>query len=243
MDLKEIKHQAYKRDVELGILKVPYVRFLRKLATPFVRLLLYTPISANMVSWWSVFMVFIAAYTFSIGNYYLMFLGVFFLFLGDFFDAADGLLARCKKTVSNLQADYICKIYHPGSLFIIFLGFGIGVWNMTGKIDFFYLGIACSLFQLFTVYILELKNTSLFTNKSKEVTDISSVRSLFDRKKIFFNKLFVFPINQIILILLIVIVFDIFFFFFYFYTIYLAFRFLLFNFLILKTFKSLEKEI
>jgi len=199
--LKNIKRLVFSKAKKNGetLDKHPYIWLLRWISIPFVKLLLYTPITANQITLIGVLFVVFSVIPFSEGSLIYGFVGVLFLFLGQFGDALDGPVARCKKQLSELPCHYLTHFYHQGAVSFIFVGIGLGVFRNTSALIYLYAGFMAGFFHLLTVYIFELRTALLLEydhNKFKKVHDGSKIfiQSKFQR---FVLNIFVFPVIHI----------------------------------------------
>lgn len=210
---KSIKEAVFSRSLkqkEKGIYKMS----LRWLSIPFVKILAYTPITANQVTILAVLSLVLSAIPFALGGFWYGLLGVFLLYLGELWDYVDGPIARIKKMSSRLPCHLLTHFYHQGSLSLIFIGLGLGVFRLTGDSIYVYAGFLGSFFHLFTVYVLELKMALLLEyeyDHFKEVHDGSKafVSSKSKLQNLLF-KMFVFPVARMREIIFISILFGLF---------------------------------
>lgn len=173
MKLKEIlKGPAASRDAEQGYTALKF-KIYELISAIFVKILMYTPVTANQVTVLSILFPYLGAVLFGFGNFWYYLAGIACLYLGELMDAVDGTLARCKKACSRLQSNFLGNIYHSSSYPVIFLGIGYGVALSTGNMTYLLLGGITALFQESIAFMRFLKNTVLFKNqkKVKGVTD------------------------------------------------------------------------
>jgi hypothetical protein len=164
MKLKDIKTHASSQDEKQGYKGIKYVVY-EWLATILVKILMYTNITANHLTIAGVIFVFIGAFFFSLGTLSFGLLGILFLYLGELMDAADGSLARCKKSCSRLQSNFLGNIYHSSAYPVLFLGISVGVATNEGNFIYILLGAIAALAQETTAFLRFLKNTVMFKNQ------------------------------------------------------------------------------
>jgi phosphatidylglycerophosphate synthase len=161
MNIKEIKIHASSRDAEQGYKGIKYTVY-EWLSTLLVKILMYTPITANHITIVGIIFVFIAAFFLGFGTFSFGLIGIVFLYLGELMDAVDGSLARCKKSCSRLQSNFLGNIYHSSSYPVLFLGISVGAYFQTGNLIYIIFGGLTALFQEMIGTMLFLKNTVLY---------------------------------------------------------------------------------
>lgn len=129
------------------------------LSLSLIKVFLLTPITANQVSFLSIFSLIIAAILFGTGIKNLLLLGIFFVYLGELFDHTDGSIARFKKQTTILQSEFLGRFYHICGIAFIHFGLSYGVAKQTGNIIYLYLGFSSSFFHILTMYLGQLKNS------------------------------------------------------------------------------------
>jgi hypothetical protein len=164
MKLKDIKVYASCRDEEQNYFGLKYFIY-EWLSTFLTKFLLYTPITANQTTIAGIIFVFIAAFFFGFGTIWFSLLAIGFIYLGELMDAVDGTLARCKKSCSRLQSNFLGNIYHSSAYPLLFLGIGVGVATNEGNFVYVLLGAIAALAQEVTAFLRFLKNTVMFKNK------------------------------------------------------------------------------
>ena len=253
---KKLKEKAWERD------KIFHVdirlRIQRTLGIIAAKFLLLTPLTANQVTLISAITTVIAAAFLIKLNVYTILASMFFFGLSEVLDSADGLIARCKKQVSKIIPEFLCKIYHTISFSFIFLGLGIGMYYLMNDILYLFLGISATVFQLTTVVLLFLRQKVLIESvdliKQKnnykkifgkvEATErCPSEIGMKNKKEVLILKVFVWPLKHLLEILL---VFEIVFiagynffnYFLFFYGIFIPIRMVLF---FISTYRILQK--
>ncbi len=219
MKFKEILHgTAASRDAEQGYSGLKY-QIYEFLAAVLVKILMYTPITANQITLLGIVFVYVAAILFGYGTLYLGILAVGFIYLGELMDATDGTLARSKKACSKLQSNILGNLYHSSAYSILFLGIGFGVFVGTGNCIFILLGGISAFFQQTMGLIRFLgsqvmfKNRELLKEKGKEnLLDEADEKKLFKVGKKSFKNFFIeligAPIKHLRLIIIVVLILN-----------------------------------
>ena len=167
--------------------------FMRAMAFPFVYLLSYTPITANLVSLLGIFVIFASAYFFATSQYLIG-----FLFFAEVVDYMDGTIARIRKEVNFEMGSFLGRIYHIVGFGLVLVGALIGLGQLT-------LALIFGLTYFTRIYLMELRNSLL----GKSHADLQKVKK---EDKGFFHKFVVFPVSDgevILAILLIAVLFNI----------------------------------
>jgi 1L-myo-inositol 1-phosphate cytidylyltransferase / CDP-L-myo-inositol myo-inositolphosphotransferase len=211
---------------ELGL----YKKAGRLLSVPFTKLLLYFPITANMVSFAGVLFTVLAAYPFALGGLKYGLVGLLLMYVGDFCDFLDGPIARIRKTLSKYAGHFLTHFYHQGAFSFVFIGLGLGVFKTTGNALYLYLGFAASFFHLFTVYTLEMRKALLLEFEYDQFKDAHDGSKIFIEKKSqhFILKMFTLPVYFIRVIILVGFLLNVVDWLVIFYGIFLPFRAILF---------------
>jgi len=109
-----------------------YARFNRRISIPISRQLIKFPITANMVSLFTLGVGFFSAVFFALGGYWNTLLGAFLCLFASILDGCDGEVARLKL----LESDFGCWLETVCDyLFYFFLlvGMTIGQWRSSGS--------------------------------------------------------------------------------------------------------------
>jgi len=121
------------------IQKFFYHRFLDYLAIYFVKILLYTPITANQATVLSVVIGLVAGVLFASPSIAHWIIGFFVLQLYFIFDAVDGMIARYKKTANPIGKYF--DIMAPNIVIpAVLIGMTLGIYSITGILFVFLLG-------------------------------------------------------------------------------------------------------
>ena len=125
----------------------------------------YFPFTPNQISiLWGIIGL-IGAFFIAIGGYWYMLIGILIYHAGFILDCTDGELARLKKKTS-LGGAYLDKFLHQVHRSVLVLALGIGVYNTSGHILYFYFGAFSSLFFMMD-NIGKLKVYEVLANKNK----------------------------------------------------------------------------
>jgi hypothetical protein len=121
--------EEYKRSLKLlEVEEIVDLIFFRPLATILVKLVYRTNITPNQLTWVAMLMGIIGTLLFTVGTSTAFFAGAICLIIYDFFDCADGQLARLKGTgtltgrIVDGFADYVVAV-------LTYLGIGFGFAN------------------------------------------------------------------------------------------------------------------
>jgi len=109
-----------------------YARLNRKISIPISRQLIRFPITANMVSLFTLVVGFASAVFFAYGGYWYTLLGAFLCLWASILDGCDGEVARLKL----LESDFGCwleTICDYLSYLFLFVGMSIGLWRSSGS--------------------------------------------------------------------------------------------------------------
>tara|TARA_Y100000034_G_C6853495_1_gene387490 strand:+ start:62 stop:787 length:726 start_codon:yes stop_codon:yes gene_type:complete len=124
------------------------------------KILLYTPISANQLSFFMGVLAVIAGVLFAFGEFWYSILALFLIFFQENLDYIDGLIARYRGT-SSMRGIFVDLLIHSITASLTFFGLAIGVFRNTGEIMFFIFGGLAAIFTVLASYIHPLKNQAL----------------------------------------------------------------------------------
>jgi phosphatidylglycerophosphate synthase len=112
-----------------------YARLNRKISVPISRQLIKLPITANMVSLFTLAVGFVSAVFFALGGYWNTLLGAFLCLFASILDGCDGEVARLKL----LESDFGCWLETACDYvfyFFLLAGMSIGQWRTSGSATF-----------------------------------------------------------------------------------------------------------
>ncbi len=109
----------------------------------FIWLFLNIGFNANMVTTTFGVLGIIGLFFIAMGNYWLVILGSGFMTFAVFLDEVDGAVARISKKTSNFGM-YLDGVFHWIHFTFLWIALGIGIWNIQGEINYFYLGLITS---------------------------------------------------------------------------------------------------
>jgi phosphatidylglycerophosphate synthase len=158
--IKELRKYCKHEEGELWNLKI-----IRKISVYPLKLILYTPITANQLSLAWMILGLIAAFMLIPGNYWWALGGMILYQFAYLLDQLDGPVARFRKQC-NLGGDYLDELtayLHRGVLVVCM---GIGAYMRFDNIIYLYAGIIASLFILLD-QIMRLKPFQIFAVKEK----------------------------------------------------------------------------
>jgi phosphatidylglycerophosphate synthase len=111
-----------------------HTSFNRRLCRPFVRLLSYTSITPNQVTFMGVVVSVLAAVAFAQGTYIQSALGAFIFFVAGLFDEMDGMLARIK-FMESPRGTWLEGFADGLSYLLLFAGITMGLRRQYGKVE------------------------------------------------------------------------------------------------------------
>jgi phosphatidylglycerophosphate synthase len=112
-----------------------YARLNRKISVPISRQLIKLPITANMVSLFTLGVGFVSAVFFALGGYWNILLGAVLCLFASILDGCDGEVARLKL----LESDFGCwleTVCDYAFYFFLLTGMAIGQWRTTGSASY-----------------------------------------------------------------------------------------------------------
>ncbi len=139
-----------------------YVRhIIRDLALYVTRPLLYTSVTANQVTFFSILIGIASAVAFACPTAWGLFLGALLLQFWYLLDHVDGQVARYRKTagVTGVFFDYIT---HYTVHSVIFIGLGVGAYFSQGHVFMLVLGAISALFMAFVSMFFDAKWKAFF---------------------------------------------------------------------------------
>jgi phosphatidylglycerophosphate synthase len=131
----EKDRQAAERKLDRWLVKPTdgiYARLNRRISIPISRQIIKFPITANMVSIFTLLVGFASAVFFAYGNYWYTLLGAFLCLWASILDGCDGEVARLKL----LESDFGCwleTICDYLSYLFLFVGMSLGLWRSSGS--------------------------------------------------------------------------------------------------------------
>lgn len=187
-----------------------YLRYIvRPIGAYIVKLLLYTPITANQVTIIMLFLGLVSAICFTLGHFIIA--GVIF-WLVHILDVVDGSIARYYNKPS-VRGKYLDYIYHSFTQPTILLSMGLGIFLETNIIVYLYLGILSSIFYLsadsLSLYQSLIRITDLKEDYSRVISSANNIKkdNKFGLKQIIvrigvdiFNAMYFTTMSNIILI-------------------------------------------
>jgi len=127
--------QAAERKLDRWLVKPTdgiYARLNRRISIPISRQLIKFPITANMVSIFTLGVGFASATFFALGGYWYTLLGAFLCLFASILDGCDGEVARLKllESAFGCWLETICDYL---SYLFLFVGMTIGLWRSSGS--------------------------------------------------------------------------------------------------------------
>lgn len=148
----------------------------RVLSIYITKLLIYTPLKPNHVTFIMVFWGFIVGFLFSIGTYWYMLLGAIVLEFLLVLDCVDGELARYKK-IFSLNGIFLDSVAHLTNLAIPFIGITIGLYKSNPDIHVVLIGLSASVFSMLCLNIQSLKYYVFFRELVKYANKTERIKS------------------------------------------------------------------
>lgn len=153
-DLREIC-QVHKRGYGKFSIRLKIYRFFSIYIT---RLLIATPVTANQVTIFTIFVALASAVLFGFGNYLYSIVAAIILLSIEVWDSVDGEVARYKGS-SSLKGVYIDGVAHSVFTPAVFAGITIGVFMTTNKLIFLILGILAVIFSALIPILQDVKDS------------------------------------------------------------------------------------
>ncbi len=165
-----------------------YIRFLRFLSIYFVKLAIYTPLTANGMTFISMLVVVAGGLLLAFQNPIYSFMGILLIVLFSILDCSDGDLARYRKEAS-LIGRYFDLWVHGVESTAIFIGLTFGVYGSLKSPFVFVFGfVAVSAFLLIALSgALKNYNIQYFATASKSNAILTETRFQKDKKLLGIN--------------------------------------------------------
>jgi len=145
-------------------------RFWRFFSIYITKLLLYTPIKPDHITFFMIFWGFLAGFFFSIGTYKYMIIGTIVLEFFMVLDALDGEVARYKKLFS-VRGGFLDIIAHMTNTIGPFIGMTIGLYKYNPSVYIVLAGLSASAFSLFCFNIQAISHHVLFKEFLKRLAE------------------------------------------------------------------------
>jgi hypothetical protein len=154
--------------------------FIRLVARPIsiyiTKILLYTPVSANLVTLMMLIFGILAGISFTLDNYWASLAGGLILILNIILDCVDGEIARFRNT-SSLQGAYLDRLIHIIVSPFIFIGITFGAYTSSGDSRIFIGGFSAALFILLK-RLSFLERRSILTDEGAQKPEPGIISSL-----------------------------------------------------------------
>ncbi len=143
-----------------------HARWNKLLALPFIKLLLKTPITPNMISVMGVFVSLAAGYFFSVGNHWYSIIGAILSYVSSLFDHMDGSIARLKSMESAFGSYFetVCDFVY---YFSFAVGISVGLYRASGNQLYLFLGGALLFGTLVSLFTLSYQRKEFAKDPSK----------------------------------------------------------------------------
>lgn len=143
-----------------------HARWNKKVALPFIKLLLKTPITPNMISVGGVFVSLAAGYFFLQGNYFYYLAGALLSYVSALFDHLDGSVARLKSMESAFGC-YFEQVCDFAFYFSFAVGITGGLYRETGNPVYLTLGGAVFFGTVVSLLTLSYQRKEFAKNPSQ----------------------------------------------------------------------------
>ena len=130
------------------------------------KLLLYTSITANQVTWSMIIVGLIASILFSFGNYWFSLMGGLLLHFAIILDGTDGEIARYRKMTSTV-GQYLDRLYHDLIPPLIFVSISWGVYHNFPNNVVLLLGSLASVF-IILLRLIDLEKFKLLSQSESQ---------------------------------------------------------------------------
>ncbi len=143
-----------------------HARWNKLLALPFIKILLKTPLTPNMISVMGVFVSLAAGYFFSIGNYWYSIIGAILSYVSALFDHMDGSVARLK-SMESAFGSYFETVCDFAYYFSFAVGITVGLYRASGNQLYLFLGGALLFGTLVSLFTLSYQRKEFAKDPSK----------------------------------------------------------------------------
>lgn len=150
----------------------------RSFSIYITKLLLYTGIKPDHVTFFMVFWGFIVGFLFSIGTYQYMLIGAIALEFFMVLDAIDGEIARYRKMFS-MRGIFLDLVAHATNTACPFIGLTIGFYRYNPNVYIILAGLSASVFSILCFNIQAMKYYVIFKKlleHSRKARQIKSVK-------------------------------------------------------------------
>jgi len=154
VSIEEIKSYHNKEDDDKLTFRIKLLRFT---GAYIAKLLLYTPITGNQVSFLMGVLSVIIGVLFSFGEFWYSIIAFIVLLLQLNLDAVDGLIARYRKAAS-IRGPFVDLVVHSVTGPLIFFGLAVGVFRNTNNLIFLIFGMLAGLFSYLEASVQYLKH-------------------------------------------------------------------------------------
>lgn len=157
----------------------PRSLFENRLWRPFsiyiTKLLLFTSLKPNHVTFFMIFWAFLSGLLFSIGTYWYMLAGAIVLAFLYILDAVDGEMARYKK-MTSLEGVYLDLVAHLANIAVPFIGLTIGLYKSNPDITIVLAGLSASAFSVFCLNLQSMKHHVVFRELVKNTQNLGKIK-------------------------------------------------------------------
>ena len=173
-----------------------YYKMYRLVSIYFTRLFLYTPVTANQVSFLNILLVFFSGIFLIQGTVSGSLIGVGLLFLVAILDRVDGEIARYRGTMSA-KGEYIDQVMHLLFKIVFFSCIAIPLYRSTGQEIYLLAGFIAVSFSLANTITgsvasgLRKAQTNSFDNTKKTSNMLSKISKLISLPQAFMKEIFV----------------------------------------------------
>lgn len=153
-----------------------HARLNKRILMPFLKLVLKTPLTPNIISLIGVMVSLLSGYFFAQGAYLYSLLGAFLALVSGLLDHVDGSVARLKSKESAFGAHFetVCDFIF---YFVFGVGITVGLYRNSGNSFYIFLGVAAFFGTLISLLMISyqrkrfVKNPSLYAAEAHRKID------------------------------------------------------------------------
>lgn len=123
----------------------------RKVSIYLTKLLLYTPITGNQVTFLSLLIGMIGGLVLSVGTFWSFFVGTLVFIFHNILDLSDGEVARYRKTIT-FRGQYLARFTHYVVDTSMDIGLVVGTYKLFGSYNILLFGITMVIFGMLIKY-------------------------------------------------------------------------------------------
>lgn len=142
-----------------------HARLNKRILMPFLKLVLKTPLTPNIISLIGVMVSLLSGYFFAQGKYLYSLLGAFLALVSGLLDHVDGSVARLKSKESAFGAHFetVCDFIF---YFVFGVGLTVGLYRNSGNSFYIFLGVAAFFGTLVSLLLISYQRKRFASNPS-----------------------------------------------------------------------------